>query len=1392
MLQTDFTFSFERYVKAIPWSLAFIFLTFFTANVTAQGGSMACNDLVQVSLNGDCQADITPDVILEGEYPDSINFEVTISGVSGTIVTTPGMYSVTVTNPTTNNYCWGNMLVEDKLPPQIDFCVCPTGNTDVDCEYLCTDLEAIQSGAIALPEPVVYENCGGYTSTHNDIVMDGQCGGKIFQRTWIFTDGSGNVSDTCTQEFRLNPVDFNDLVRPISPVQLECGSDYEPEDILEFYRPLVGMDSALLYAYPTINGRMISGTMCNIMATKSDVVTDICAPECSNSKQIIRRWVVLDWCNGSVDEFAQIIKASDNTPPTIISEDVTTSVDAWGCEGSHTFDDPIILHDNCSDSVAYRVEGPLGVTITFNPLTEKYTAKNIPMGENIFRYIGSDCCGNEGVDTVLVTVRDLSAPVAIAKQNIVVSLTSSGGEGLAKIYAASVDNGSHDGCTDVHIEIRRDSDVCGIEGNDTYNDDNHPEDDPNDPDHGQYVKFCCDDLTDVDENGVEFGMVKVWLRVWDDGDMDNTFGSAGDNYNETWAMVRVDDKLSPQIFCPADVTIECSDDINDLELTGNATGTFTCGDAPVSHETLSDQRDDCGFGDFFRRFFLTSDPSVRCTQKITVQRGNLFDGAIDWPEDRTTDCLNLFEPDEPTWSGGICSSVGYSLESDTFQFVEGACFKIINRFTVIDWCQYDPNNGSGTEGMWQNTQVIKVIDDDKPTLSNCTDIVVGLNDFNDDDNDGNTCEARNITVTNSAMDNGDCASDWLRWEISVDIDANGIPDVEYSSFVPRNDTQLDDDNNNGIPDLYIAPTMSGEDVSITLNDDLRGPMSNHKVRWTVTDGCGNRESCTTNVMVVDQKAPTPYCVSLSSALMEVTGMVELWAVDFNLNSFDNCTAPEDLLFTFNNELPVATKMNSVHYFKGAGVEATLDEYNAGDAQKWNPAFNSSSLVFGCDDLPLATMDLTVWDEKGNSDFCSVTLTLVDNFGACSGTRISVRGKVQTEAGVPMSDVRIALDPFDSELIIIDDTDSEGNYAFNNVAAGQRYEIIPDYEGKYDEGISTLDLVLIQRYILGLGDLDSPYKIIAADINGDEGVRGSDVVLLRKLILGVDNEMGGNESWLFVDEDHQFADQSDPFPVNYTIATEPVTTNVSKDIVAIKVGDVNLSSSNLNGESTEIRSNPTTLYIKDQVLSPLASQEVSIYSASTMEVAGFQMAIDLGNVELLSVKAGLLQLKPSDYVYVDGILKISYADNASVPVDINDVLFTVEIMANNSSKLSDELTLASDLEAEFYTGSNLSIQAVEMAFDRSLTDQEESFAMFQNKPNPFTDETKISFQLPEAGTATLSIYDITGKNIYSSTSTYDKGLNTITLDKSLIDVNGVLYYRLENGKNVATKKMIQIQ
>ena len=96
------------------------------------------------------------------------------------------------------------------------------------------------------------------------------------------------------------------------------------------------------------------------------------------------------------------------------------------------------------------------------------------------------------------------------------------------------------------------------------------------------------------------------------------------------------------------------------------------------------------------------------------------------------------------------------------------------------------------------------------------------------------------------------------------------------------------------------------------------------------------------------------------------------------------------------------------------------------------------------------------------------------------------------------------------------TDQSGKYTFSNLAKLNDYEIKPEKNTGHLDGITTLDLVIMQRHILGLKTLDSPYKLIAADINNSKSVTAADLVELRKVVLGVESEFKYNTSWRFVD------------------------------------------------------------------------------------------------------------------------------------------------------------------------------------------------------------------------------------------------------------------------------------
>ena len=68
--------------------------------------ALACNDLVNISLGDDCQVVVNADMVLEGgPYGCYDEYIVNVTG-GGNVISTPGAYGVTVTDPETGNSCW--------------------------------------------------------------------------------------------------------------------------------------------------------------------------------------------------------------------------------------------------------------------------------------------------------------------------------------------------------------------------------------------------------------------------------------------------------------------------------------------------------------------------------------------------------------------------------------------------------------------------------------------------------------------------------------------------------------------------------------------------------------------------------------------------------------------------------------------------------------------------------------------------------------------------------------------------------------------------------------------------------------------------------------------------------------------------------------------------------------------------------------------------------------------------------------------------------------------------------------------------------------------------------------------------------------------------------------
>lgn len=96
----------------------------------------------------------------------------------------------------------------------------------------------------------------------------------------------------------------------------------------------------------------------------------------------------------------------------------------------------------------------------------------------------------------------------------------------------------------------------------------------------------------------------------------------------------------------------------------------------------------------------------------------------------------------------------------------------------------------------------------------------------------------------------------------------------------------------------------------------------------------------------------------------------------------------------------------------------------------------------------------------------------------------------------------------------------------------------------------------------------------------------------------------------------------------------------------------------------------------------------------------------------------------------------------------------------------------------------------LAEEKTVKDE---YFLRQNVPNPFMEETSISFILPESQKGTFSIYDIKGVLLHRMTEKYPKGKNTIDLNKDVMLPVGTHMYRMETKQYQSDyMKMIKIQ
>ncbi|MDX1684040.1 MAG: cohesin domain-containing protein [Saprospiraceae bacterium] len=839
----------------------------------------------------------------------------------------------------------------------------------------------------------------------------------------------------------------------------------------------------------------------------------------------------------------------------------------------------------------------------------------------------------------------------------------------------------------------------------------------------------------------------------------------------------------------------------------------TCGATP---EIRVDDRRECGQGVILRDVIVSyQDPKTggvvtfRDRQEIWVidcdpfyvNADDCFDDedCIEWPlfcqqPDPLDGCGADLDPyNNPDLGFPVivpgcddnCALVAVDYEDEIYTIEPDACFKVIRTWTIIDWCQYDPlagqerdgdNPNEVSPGRWEYVQSIVVRDKIDP------EITVDVGDCEPAvyvDSLG-TCVGH-IDICASATD--DCSpDDWIVYDYKVDAFSDGVGQFgDFDFYVGKltlrqfnNGTVLtqgrldcEQYNQSG----YCNPFADDPTQPFCASGTY--PVGTHTFYFFAEDGCGNVYKHTEVVEILDCKEPTPICKNgIITVVMPVNGEICIWASDLNDKSFDNCTAEEDLKFYFNGD------PNMLEYC------VNCDTFEAR----------------GADDKILIDVEVWVEDEEGNTDYCVTTIEIQDNNDVCEGPgSLAINGHVENVMTQERAeDVQVyvngAMDQ-SSQL-----TNRSGVYKYEFTTPGD-FVVAPYNDDDPLNGVSTADLVAIQRHLLGKEEFNSGYQLIAADVNNTQGVSAADMAALRSVILGRYNDFSkwNQTSWRFSDMNENLADNMNPWPFTEELDYQDVATSMYDiNFNAIKIGDLNgdAISNGLTGNST--RGNGlVTLVAQDNDLVAGDTYTMEVTSDNFSEVSGYQftMTFDAGVLNYTGVESGALTVNGSNVgtsKVADGMITMSWNDLAGNAVSVEDgeVLFSVTFDVVSNAKASEVINVNSLItKAEAYDA-DIQVKDLNLEF-RNGGQVVEVFELYQNVPNPFEASTVIGYTLPSDMSAVLTVYDVSGKVLLVRDVDGKRGYNEELIRNTELNGAGVLYYQLDAADFTATKRMVLI-
>ena len=435
-----------------------------------------------------------------------------------------------------------------------------------------------------------------------------------------------------------------------------------------------------------------------------------------------------------------------------------------------------------------------------------------------------------------------------------------------------------------------------------------------------------------------------------------------------------------------------------------------------------------------------------------------------------------------------------------------------------------------------------------------------------------------------------------------------------------------------------------------------------------------------------------------------------------------------------------------------------------------------------------TITYTYTDGAGCSDACTFTITV------STGSYIQISGMLIWEhddtSGVGNATVALTGDQSGSQT-----TPADGTYSFT-VSSGSNFTVTPTKNINKLNGVTTADATRIQQHVANNDLITDPYKLVAADVNKTNTITTIDASIINQALLGNPSALAQfKTSWRFVPTTHTMTNPPWDFPESIALSGVQGDTP-GQDFLGIKTGDV-LTPYTDPSNFTNPDAPAFVLHTPDQWLESGTQVVVSFTADQFADLAAIQFALKFDVEKLAFAGMELLGGLPfsednfGTYRISEGEMRIVWSQAEGVFVEEAAPVFRLTFnVLETGAALSEALQLAEEvLEGHAYT-STLTDNKVKLQFTVTTSTGnpvvQPQFALLQNRPNPFTTQTTISFVLPQESAAQLRVYDAAGRVLFSQQKNYPAGQHEEVLD--LEGASGVLYYELATPSGVLTRKM----